>query len=84
MYDFNTSAMRNSKDSVLRQHSPDLFRIHEAFLSGRIVATESVQAAFVAAFSNNYKYFLGSLQRVLNDVIITAFDRLKIPKLSRL
>ena len=71
--DFNNEETRKTKEQILKEFSPDLFTILEAFSNGRIVATKRIQIAFHAAFNDSERFF-PSLEKVLTDVILTAFD----------
>ena len=73
MADFNNEASRKEKSDAINANAPDLFKIHEAFASGRIVKTPCIQDAFKAAFSGCEEFY-SSLKKVLAEVIFKAFE----------
>ncbi len=73
MPDFNNEVTRKEKAQILKEFAPDLFTILDAFSNGRIVGTQSIQNAFHAEFNDSERFF-PSLERVLTDVILAAFD----------
>ena len=73
--DFNNEMTREAKEPFLREHVPDLFRIHQAFRDGRIVNTPSIHNAFNSAFSDSERFY-PSLGVVLDDVVLATFESL--------
>ncbi len=70
---FNDEQMRVEKERELREHAPDLYKIHDAWSRGRIIGTPCIQNSFHLAFKDSERFW-PSLEVVLNDVILKTFD----------
>lgn len=72
---FLNEQTRIDKEEFLKEHVPELFKIHDAYCQGKIVKTPSIIDAFRAAFHDSERFYT-SLERVLTDVIFSTFESL--------
>lgn len=75
MADFQNPLVRAEKETSIREHHPVMFRILEAFESGRIVSIPVIQQAFTAALYGNGD-FLQALANVTSEIVVRPFDDL--------
>jgi hypothetical protein len=75
MEDFRNRAARPEREVMIRTYHPELYRVSEAFESGRVIAHPAIHRAFRAALYGADDLH-EALQAVTRDVVMRTFDDL--------